>query len=165
MKHSPALWAVAGAAITAIVLPGAASAVSSQVVSIVDAGSGAKAAVDSAHRLRVAETSPGNIVTIGAQVPDSCTNVYTVPAGRTLIVKNVYASPNGSGNNSEVSFYANATCTAPSFAQGLIFVSAGSGSNAAIDLGPGVVVKAGQSIAVTTNNSFADVHLYGYLTP
>ena len=142
MKHSSALWAVAGAAVTAVLLPTAATAVTSQLVSIVDSGNGYRASVDSSHRLRVAETPVSNIVTIYANVYDSCKTVYTVPAGRTLVVKNISMTPNGSSNNSEVSVYPNATCTDPSIAQGLIFDSAGGATDSNIDLGPGAVVKA-----------------------
>ena len=165
MKYTPALWALVGAAATAIAVPTTAAAVTSQLTTIVDATSGAKAAVDPAHRLRVAETAPGNIVTIAASVA-LCKSVYTVPAGRTLIVKTIHMTPAGaSGNNSEVSVYANDTCTGTTIAQGLVFDTSGGATNDDIDLGPGAVVKAGSSISIATNNTWADVHLYGYLTP
>jgi hypothetical protein len=165
VKYTPALWALAGAAAIAIVVPTTASAVTSQLSTIVDASSGYKAAVDSAHRLRVAETSPANIVTIAANVA-LCKSVYTVPAGKTLIVKTIHMTPAGAtGNNSEVSVYPNGTCTGTTIAQGVVFDTTGGAANDDIDLGPGAVVKAGSSISIATNNTWADVHIYGYLTP
>jgi len=106
-----------------------------------------------------------NLVTIAANVA-LCKSVYTVPAGRIFIIKTIHMTPAGAaGNNSEVSVYANGTCTGPTLAQGLVYDSSGGATNDDIDLGPGAVVKAGSSISIATNNTWADVHLYGYLTP
>jgi hypothetical protein len=165
MKNSGALWAVAGAAITAVLLPTAASAVTSQLVSLVDQSNGFKVAVDSAHRLRVAETAPANIVTIAGTVNSPCTALYTVPTGRTLIIKNISLTSPTTSNNSEISVFGEGTCTAPSLAQGLVFETAGGAHDTQIDLGPGAVVKGGQIVAAKTNNVAADIHIYGYLTP
>jgi hypothetical protein len=166
MKYAPALWAVAGAAIAALVIPTASAAVTSQLVSITDPTSGVKASVDASHRLRIAEAPINNIVTIGAQVVNQCSAVYTVPAGKTLVIKTISMAPaNASSNNSEVSVYRSADCSGTSIAQGLVFDSAGGATNDNIDLGPGVVVKAGTAVSMTTNNTYVDVHLYGYLLP
>lgn len=166
MKYAPALWAVAGAAVTTILVPTASAAVSSQLVSITDSASGIRASVDAAHRLRVAEAPINNIVTVGANVVNQCKVVYTVPAGRSLVIKTISMTPaNASSNNSEVSVYASSDCSGTSIAQGLVFDSAGGATDDNIDLGPGAVVKAGTAVSVVTNNTFVDVHLYGYLLP
>lgn len=165
MKQSPALWAIAGAAVAALVVPTAASAVSTALVSIADSATGATAYVDSGHRLHAAETSLGNIRTITADGVTSCRTVFTVPAGRTLVIKDVYATPQGQGGqNSEVGVYANAACSGASIAQGTVSQAAGGvATNAAVDLGPGAVVAAGKPVSVISSSNFVDVHIYGYL--
>jgi hypothetical protein len=147
-------------------------------VAIEDPVTGVKAGVDSSKRLKVGDgsgamtvdgtttdTTPANLIRIFAGATSSCSNVYTIPAGKALILKSmsVYMHTAGSpGSDVEAVVYPAANC-------GGGFVAAAISDRAHETVfqtfGSGIGVPTGRTISTLGFNNSGTLYLYGYLVP
>jgi hypothetical protein len=147
-------------------------------VAIEDPVSGVKASVDSSKRLKVGDGSgamtvdgtitdatPANLVRIFAGAGSSCSNVYTIPAGKALILKSMtaYMHTAGSpGSDVEAIVYPAANCAS---ALAAAAISDRAHETVFQTFGSGIGVPAGRTISTLGFNTSGTVHLYGYLVP
>jgi hypothetical protein len=147
-------------------------------VAIQDPVTGVKASVDSSKRLKVGdgsgamtvdgtttETTPANLVRIFAGASNSCSNAYTIPAGKALILKSMtaYMHSSGSpGSDVEAVVYPAANC-ASSFVAAAI--SDRAHETVFQTFGSGIGIPAGRTISAFGFNSSGTLHLHGYLVP
>ena len=164
MKNRPALWAIVGVVAALVISPVAAVAATSLVTIT---GGGNKAWVDEAHRLLSAESDPDNLVNTSASVPNgNCNPVYTVPAGKELVVKTMDFVAPATSVNSQLKVYPNGSCTGEPIAGSQLFFGSGCCDPADhVDFGAGAVVKPGQVLSVKNNNTGVDVYVHGYFVP
>ena len=159
------MWLVAGTVAVLAIRPGTASAVGSQLVTLVNGTSSGQASVDAAHRLQTAEANPASVVTLSASV-GSCAVIYTVPTGKSLIIKTVSFTDPGYAANGVTRLYSNSVCRGKSVAEGYLYLgSYGGVTNTQVDLGPGAVLSTGRTLSAASTNGATDVMVYAYLVP
>jgi hypothetical protein len=140
-------------------------------VVIQDHVTGARAAVDPQRRLVVldqigaADETPGNFVYVFFNTPNVCTNVYTVPAGKALVLKSLHAylfKLNGASPDLQVVMWGAASCSGDVKAAA---ISSQSRESKVADFGNGLVIPAGRTISVSSLNNSGTASIYGYLVP
>jgi hypothetical protein len=164
----------------AILVPGAVSAaVVFQPVAIVDPITDAKARVDPSRRLAVFDNiaayrnNPANFVSImvshgGGRVCETAQQ-YVVPAGKALVI----TAMSGFEYQADASFvftgvflYDGPACTGSFLTAHVSSATAAAPfAPVAVELGTGLVVKAGKTLSVYTSNNFGYTALHGYLVP
>ena len=141
-------------------------------VAVEDPVTGVKASVDSAHRLKTLDTVSGNVLaqeTTPANIVRffgggvSCSQIYTVPPGKALILKaaNGYVFKSTSDAYGELDLYSGASCN--SFVAS--FVSDHAGSTVTENFGPGITFGAGTGVSLAASRGSGTVHGFGYLVP
>lgn len=172
-------WQITSIAWALILVPGAVTAaVTFQPVAIVDPTTGKQATVDSGQRLRVFDpvagyrNSPASFVSIKvSNVGTQCETSwqYIVPSGKALVITAIsgYESQTSPSVNASGYFvYDGANCVGQLLTAHYSFVSSGSPrAPVAVDLGVGIVVQAGKTVAVRSDNNFGYTFLHGYLIP
>jgi hypothetical protein len=140
-------------------------------VVIQDALTGARAAVDSQRRLVVqdqigaADETPANFVHAIFDTPNVCTNVYTVPANKALVLKSLHAylfKQNAANAYVQMVVYSAASCG------GLVKAAAVSSQVAeskVVDFGNGLAIPAGHTISMAGINNIGSASIHGYLVP
>jgi hypothetical protein len=159
------------AAILVLGVPGTVFAVDTfSNVAIQDPVSGVKASVDAQHRLKTldtlsgsvlaAETPPANIVQFFGGAGTACATLYTVPAGKALILKtaNGYLFKEDSAS-AELDLYNGCSAFVAAFTSDHVAETVNE------DFGPGIVFRAGSKVSVTASAGGGSVHGYGYLVP
>jgi hypothetical protein len=149
-------------------------------VAIEDPVTGVKASVDASKRLKVGdgsgamtvdgsvlapETTPANLVRIFAAASSSCSNAYTIPAGKALILKSMsaYMHTAGSpGSDVEAIVYPVANCGG---ALAAAAISDRAHETVFQTFGSGIGVPAGRTISTLGFNASGTLYLYGYLVP
>ena len=137
-------------------------------VAIQDPGTGARVAIDGARRMFVYDQvgdwdqTPANFVRVfgpgfGA---NNCSHIYTVPAGKALIIKSMHAYINrvSTSFSGEIDYYDSATCLNTGFI--------GAGSNAQdTTVVSGVAIPSGHVVSQRGFNTNGASFMYGYLVP
>jgi|SoiMethySBSTD1v2_1073268.scaffolds.fasta_scaffold138027_2 hypothetical protein len=140
-------------------------------VAIQDPISGKKVAVDVARRMFVYDQvgdwdeTPANFVTIFFNGASGCTPIYTVPAGKALILKgmNVYLFKVNTGSvDLQTILFGAASCTGGVIAAAL---SAQVQESKAVEFGAGIAIPAGHVLSQSSLNNAGTGNLYGYLVP
>ena len=162
--------------LAAIFVPGAVgAAVTFQPVTIVDPNTGAKSLVDAGRRLWVFDpiagyrNSPANAVDI--KISNGVTGCetfyqYTIPAGKALVITAISGFEAGDtaiGDNAGYYIYDGASCSGTTLTAH--FSAAGTRQPVAVDLGNGIVVKAGKTVSVYSLNNNGYTFIHGYLVP
>jgi hypothetical protein len=159
--------------VVTILLPVGAYAVSFSNVAITDPGGVNRAKVTAGGALQVGgnvvETPPANFVRIyGGASLQSCSVVYTVPAGKALILKaeNTVVLRANNGTQPQVYTYRGGPSgcggSADLLNTGAIDAGASDGSVAA-DFGAGIAVPSGSTIITSASDAAGWIHLWGYL--
>lgn len=166
--------------LAAILVPGAVSAaVAFQPVVILDATTGIKAAVDNGNKLRVFDpiagyrNNPANIVEI--VVSNSGNGIcetsyqYAVPAGKALVVTAItgmIVQSSTTRNFSAFSVFDGAHCSGHLIAASSASVNS-SAPRAPVsqEFGVGLLLKAGKTLSVLSNNNSGYTFIHGYLVP
>jgi hypothetical protein len=166
-KHASNVPALAiGVLVGATMLSGVAVAAAPGLVTIADPTGTNKVSVNGAGQLLAAESNPRNTVRVIAQSSQEgiCTNLYTVPAGKALIVKsvNIYDHSTGTGNPEVLVFHKN--CTSVIFEQ--VFPTSPIYGSAYQDFSLGVPVPSGDKVNFECFSNFVcTVLITGYLVP
>jgi hypothetical protein len=169
------------ALIVCVLVPGTVWAVDTfSNVAIEDPVSGVKASVDSAHRLKVGdaagamtvdgsvtatEASAANFVRVFAATSSTCSNAYTIPSGKALILKSMQAfihNAGSPGSDAEAIVYNAANCSGSLVAAA---ISDRAHENVAQNFEPGIAIPAGHVVATQGFGDSGSVMLYGYLVP
>jgi hypothetical protein len=154
-----------GFVVLAAAVPGTLWAVTAQNVALQDPSSGITAAVDGARRVLVTETAPSTLVRILASANASCFNAYTVPAGRSLILKSATHFLHGistAGTDVESIVYPDANCSGS-----LIAAAVSDRVHDTVDesFGAGIPIPSGRTISSVGFNNAGTLMIYGYLGP
>ena len=88
-RYDKAGWLLAGAALALLLIPsGALSAVTTSFVTLTDKGGTHFAKIDKAQQVLASEADTTQVLAIyGFAEPVNCFSLYTVPAGKALVVK------------------------------------------------------------------------------
>jgi hypothetical protein len=141
-------------------------------VAVEDPVTGVKASVDTLHRLRTIDTVTGNVLaqeTTPANIVRffggglTCTGLYTVPAGKALILKTAdgYVFKSTSDSYGELDLYADSSCS--SFVAA--FLSDHAANTVTENFGPGIAFRAGATVSLASSRGSGTVHGFGYLVP
>jgi hypothetical protein len=169
------LTLIAVTLILAIAVPGSVFAIDTfSNVAIEDPASGVKASVDGQHRLKTndsitgtlatTQTAPPNLVRIFANASTGCQTVYTIPAGKALVLKSAtgVVGTNG-GNIGELDLFAGTTCTAANVVTS--FDTDRLADTIGEPLGAGVGIPAGSALSIEAPVGDGTLEAYGYLVP
>jgi hypothetical protein len=162
---------VAGFVLCALLIPTGALSAAPSLVGITDNSGTHVASVDKAHQLLAAESDPANAVTIvGIVNGTTCGSLYTVPAGKALVLKNVTFAGTFSGTGTgtgELVLYSGPGCSGAIWALAYFSQSAGNAQTINEDTGSQVVIPPGTQLDMFELPSLTDsnVVLYGYLVP
>ena len=172
-RYDKAGWLLAGAALVLLLIPsGALSAVTTSFVTLTDKGGTHFARVDKAQQVLASEADTTQVLAIyGFAEPVNCFSLYTVPAGKALVVKTVNWYPfMGSETSQEVDVTLDsASCNGSPVTQGEFTGGDGQFQMQTLDLGPGAIVPSG-SVLYTESYSPDDgastsFVMRGYLIP
>ncbi len=162
---------VAGFVLCALLIPTGALSAAPSLVGITDNSGTRIASVDKAHQLLAAESDPANAVVIRATVNGTnCGLIYTVPAGKALVLQSVTlaASFTGTGTGTgELVVYSGPSCSGSIWALAYFSQSAGTSQTINENLSSEAVIPAGTQVdmfelpSLTSSNAL----LYGYLVP
>ena len=139
-------------------------------VAIQDPVSGKKAAVDAARQLLVrdqvaeAKDTPANFVRGIGFLGAGCSNIYTIPAGKALVITSMHAlldKTNTAQAFVEARLWPQANCIGTMMA---VAASPQAYESKAIDFGRGIAIKSG-SVSISGTNNEGLVLIYGYLVP
>jgi hypothetical protein len=160
----PAL--VIGVLIGGVLLSGVAVATVPGLVTIADSAGVNKASVNSSGQLLAAESNPRNTVRVHAatNLAGACTTLYTVPAGKALIVKsvNIFNHYSGSGSPEVLLF----THDCIDLIDDEVFPRASNYATQNRDFPLGVPLPSDDKVTFTCFGSvYCQVVLIGYLVP
>jgi hypothetical protein len=147
-------------------LSGVAVAAAPGLVTIADSTGINKAAVNGAGQLLAAESNPRNTVRAldSTNLQGTCTDLYTVPAGKALIIKSVNIYHNFTGTGSPEVLLFNKNCSALIWDH--VFSPSVSYATADRDFPLGVPVPAGDKVSFKCfSNNNCEVLIIGYLVP
>ena len=123
------------------------------------------AQVDQAHQLLTTEIAPASVVTASGTVNSStCELLYTIPAGKALILKAAFfylSSSASSGTGGEADLYSNAACSTPIDVTGT--VPTGGTSTIPLNLGVGWPIPAKTVLYAKAFAAIGTVAINGYL--
>lgn len=164
--------------LAAILVPGAVgAAVTFQPVAIVEPGSGRQSYIDGSRRLAVFDpvagyrSNPANSVEISTSNYGSrceTSQQYKIPNGKALVITAINGYEN---RHSEVQFsgfyvYNGAGCTGSFLTvHSTNIPSVGMRTPVSVDLGSGILVKAGKTVSIYSLNNYGYTFLHGYLIP
>ncbi len=153
-----------GIVTAAVLVPTAAVAASTLVT--ITGPSGAKAAVNPANQLLAAESNPANNVVAFGLTPQDCATIYTVPAGKALILKSAQfqLERNGTEPPTVRAWVYAGTCGVSAKLLAASNVDRQS-ETVSTDFGTGVPIPSGQSVIVNSYNNRGSAFVYGYLVP
>lgn len=161
----------AGFAVCALLVPTGALSAAPSLVGIANTSGTHVASVDKAHQLAASESDPADAVVITSGVGgSSCLPVYTVPAGKALVLKTGSITGRFTGGGSTAGL---ATMWSGPSCDGTIWMEAGmsevNGTVQTADQNFGSQLVFGQRTQIDVSNSGFDagaqVILYGYLIP
>jgi hypothetical protein len=117
-----------------------------------------------ANQLQAAEATPSQFKAANFFGAGTCDIVYTVPATKSYVLKqvlfDVWADPSPGGGEF-VALYNATPCTNP-----IALINPGGVNGYVVPFEPGVGIKAGQSVYASTAGSVgADIYILGYLAP
>ncbi|MBY6242939.1 hypothetical protein [Methylosinus sp. Sm6] len=158
------------------------AAVVYQAVGLVDPGTGAKAQVDSARNLHVADTfvdyahNPANVVNISAAlvfqpgVALQPTLIYQPPAGKTLLIKSAQFNYGDNTSGNTIVFEALTTNASNGNQYKFEFIANNAAGSLSTVFESPLVVKAGAAltgvfVSGPTKRRTASLHIQGYLVP
>jgi hypothetical protein len=149
-------------------------------VAIEDPVSGVKAGVDPTNRLKVGDgagpmtidgsvtatqTQPASFVRIFVFSGSTCSNAYTIPSGKALIIKSMQTfmhSVGAAGDDVETLVYNTADCSGLFVAAA---ISDGLHKTVSENFEPGIAIPAGRVVSVLGSHNAGSLFLYGYLVP
>ena len=172
-------WLLAVVVLVALVAPSVARSVAPQLVAVVGQTNNKPVTVTPANQLLAGEFNPTQVVNIHSPSlgPNSiCKSMYTVPAGKALVIDTASFTMIQSGAAMDAKLYAGATpCDAPTMVayQAQMGVGAtGIEETFQQDFKPGIIVKAGLTVSYGQSlrgdpAAIGDiaVFLHGYLIP
>jgi hypothetical protein len=154
-----------GLAVGVLLAPTGAFSAASSLVRITDDGTHT-AGVTKAHQLLAAESDPANAVVITQAGMNSCFSIYTVPAGRALVLKNAtFNFQFSSQSNGDAGLVSGPSCGGSTWANEW---ATGSATTQTFqdDLGSEAILPSGTQLDFSTVGfAWSFVVVRGYLIP
>jgi hypothetical protein len=159
-----------GMLIVAAVVPGGmAIAGTSPVTAISNLAGTRTVSLTTANQLLASESDPKQSVVITGSVTNNFKALYTVPAGKALVIKtaSVIASFQPGDGVAEIGLAAGPNGTPSYFSVIELSESQGDGQTQTVDFGSQVVVPSGHDVDIYEGGASdgADAFIYGYLVP
>jgi hypothetical protein len=139
-------------------------------VAVQDPFTGVKAQVDNARRVLVSDFLQGFdedprffVRDLFGPGSSTCSNIYTVPAGKALIIQSMtaYLHNPSPGDDTEIILYGSASCS------GLIAAAVSDRAHETVfqTFGSGIAIPAGRTVSALGVDNGGSATIYGYLVP